>query len=139
MAARNFSNNSPATTLVNAIADSDVSILTANVDDSFPAAPFTLVLDPNGPDEEVVEVTNKNSTANLFTVTRGVDGTTAVAHGAGTTVIHGASARDFQDANNHIEATTSVHGITDTSDIVMMDEYAWRAWRRGWGVRGWCG
>ena len=122
MAARNFSNNSPATTLDGALTDVATTVNTANGSDSFPAAPFTLVLDPNGPNEEVIEVTAKGD-HNTFTVTRGVDGTTAVAHDSGETVIHGASARDFQDANNHIEATTSVHGITDTSDIVMMDEY----------------
>lgn len=57
--------------------------------------PYTFILDPETVDEEVVEVTNRSGTT--LTVTRGVDGTSAVAHSAGAVARHGFSARDFAD------------------------------------------
>lgn len=57
--------------------------------------PYTFIFDPETVDEEVVEVTNRSGTT--LTVTRGVDGTSAVAHSAGAVARHGFSARDFAD------------------------------------------
>lgn len=70
--------------------------------------PFTLVIDP-GNNEEIVDVTNVSG-LNL-TITRGVDGSPAQAHTAGVKIRHMATARDFREAQEHIN-DTSTHGVT---------------------------
>ena len=78
---------------------------------SFPSQrPYTLIIDPDGVLEEVVEVTDAVGTT--LTVVRGVDGSTASPHSAGAIVYHGVSARDHQEANAHINGTTNVHGVS---------------------------
>ena len=108
MALRNYSNTTPNVTLVNAIDATAVFITLSNNVDAFPAAPFTLIFEPDTVDEEVVEVTSKNGTNNFFTITRGVDGTTAKSHSAGASAIHGVSARDFTEAVASDEITSMV-------------------------------
>jgi len=78
---------------------------------SFPTQfPYTLIIDPNGVLEEVVDVTTAVGTT--LTVVRGADNTTASAHSAGVTVFHGVSARDHEEANSHANATSNVHGVS---------------------------
>jgi len=62
--------------------------------------PYTLIVDQDTVNEEVVSVTGRTGTT--ITVTRGVDGTSAIAHDAGAVVQHGVSARDFDEPNNFI-------------------------------------
>jgi hypothetical protein len=70
--------------------------------------PYTLIIDQDTVNEEVVTVTARTGTT--LTVTRGVDGTTAAAHSAGAAVNHGVSARDFDEPNDHVnDNTTDVH------------------------------
>jgi hypothetical protein len=71
---------------------------------------FTVALDAGGTTEELVDVTDVSG--NVWTVTRGVDGTSAQSHSAGGAVRHSSSGRDFADAQTHINATTGVHGTT---------------------------
>jgi hypothetical protein len=74
---------------------------------------YTVVIDPDTALEEIVDVTVYSS-GNTLTISRGVDtGTpgTGVAHSAGAVVRHMAIGRDYQEANDHIEATTG-HGAT---------------------------
>jgi hypothetical protein len=74
---------------------------------------YTVVIDPDTALEEIVDVTVYSS-GNALTITRGVDGPTpgtGVAHSAGAVVRHMAIGRDYQEANDHIEATTG-HGAT---------------------------
>ena len=74
---------------------------------------FTVVIDPDTSLEEVVDVITPSSPAsNTLTITRGVDGTAAIAHSAGAKVRHMAVGRDFREANTHTEASTGVHGLT---------------------------
>ena len=74
---------------------------------------FVVVVDPDTALEEIVEVISPSSSAsNTLTVTRPVDGTAAIAHSAGAKVRHMAIGRDFREANNHIEASSAVHGLT---------------------------
>lgn len=74
---------------------------------------FTVVIDPDTSLEEVVDVITPSSPAsNTLTITRGVDGTAAIAHSAGAKVRHMAIGRDFREANTHTEASTGVHGLT---------------------------
>src|SRR5512139_3646166 len=71
--------------------------------------PYTLCLDFDTALRELVEVTNASGTS--LTVTRGIDGTSAIAHSAGATVRHVSSARDFADSRAHENASVGVHGI----------------------------
>jgi hypothetical protein len=60
--------------------------------------------------EELVNVT---AAAGLtLTIVRGQDGTTGTAHDAGAQVKHVASARDYREPQEHIAASSAVHGVT---------------------------
>lgn len=72
---------------------------------------YTVVIDPDTANEEIVDISNY-STGNTLTIARGRDGSTAVAHSAGAAVRHMIIGRDLQEANDHIENTTTAHGIT---------------------------
>jgi hypothetical protein len=74
---------------------------------------YTVVIDPDTALEEIVDITVYSS-GNTLTITRGIDGPTpgtGSAHSAGAVVRHMAIGRDYQEANDHIEATTG-HGAT---------------------------
>lgn len=119
MSARNYSSISPITTLSSAVSSSATTMTVASTG-PWPAVPFTLLLSYDTANEEIVDVTAASVTSSTtFTVTRGVDGSTAKSHAAGSLVRHGISGRDFQEAGDHITATTSVHGIADTSALVL--------------------
>jgi hypothetical protein len=82
------------------------------------SATFTIVLDPDTALEEIVEVTGASS--NTLTITRSIDATgTATDHSAGAVVRHMIIARDLREANTHIEATGTVHGLLSTSGVVV--------------------
>lgn len=78
---------------------------------------YTVVIDPDTALEEIVDVTVYSS-GNTLTITRGIDGSTGQSHSAGAVVRHMAIGRDYQDANNHIEASTNVHGLTSGAAVV---------------------
>ena len=74
---------------------------------------YTVVIDPDTALEEIVDVTVYSS-GNTLTISRGIDGPTpgtGSAHSAGAVVRHMAIGRDYQEANDHIEAVTG-HGAT---------------------------
>jgi hypothetical protein len=75
--------------------------------------PFSLALDYGTALEEIVDVTNV--TGLTATITRGVDSTTAVGHGAAAVVRHVIIARDIRDSNTHINTFNGAgaHGIVD--------------------------
>ena len=76
---------------------------------------FTVVIDPDTALEEIVDVTAVST--NTLTITRGIDGSSGVAHSAGAVVRHMAIGRDYREANQHIENTTTAHGLT-VADVV---------------------
>ena len=81
---------------------------------------FTVVIDPDTSLEEVVDVITPSSPlSNTLTISRNIDGTTAIAHSAGAKVRHMAIGRDFREANTHAEASTGVHGRSEehTSEL----------------------
>jgi hypothetical protein len=80
---------------------------------------YTVVIDPDTALEEIVDVTVYSS-GNTITITRNIDGSTGQAHSAGAVVRHMAIGRDYQEANDHIEDSTGVHGITDTAALVTL-------------------
>ncbi len=103
MARRFYSSIAVRTTLSSGI-NSSVTSITVVAVTGFPGSyPYTLVLDEGLSTQEVVEVTA--GTGTTLTVTRGVDGSTAVAHSTGAAVNHGVSARDFDEPNSFINGT----------------------------------
>lgn len=80
--------------------------------------PYTLRLDPDTANEELVTVTGpKSGSPGVFIISRAQDGTTAKSHAEGSPVVHGVSARDFQEAQDHIAsiAVESVHGLPSSA------------------------
>lgn len=103
--------NGPARALAFPLANGTDTAITVDSASGFPSQfPYTIIIEPDTSTEEVCDVTA--AVGNVLTITRGVDSTTAVAHGAGSTVYHGVSARDMREANEHVNATTDVHGRT---------------------------
>jgi hypothetical protein len=112
--------NGPARALAFPLANGTDTSITVDSASGFPTQyPYTIILDPDQSTEEVCDVTA--GAGNVLTLTRGVDGTTAVAHGSGAVVYHGVSARDPREANSHVNATTGVHGavggLVDTDSV----------------------
>jgi hypothetical protein len=107
---RYYSSTAIDTTLTGSINGSATSITVASVS-GFPASyPYTLALDYDTSSEELVNVT---AAAGLtLTIVRGQDGTSGTAHDAGAGVKHVASARDYREPQEHIAASTGVHGVT---------------------------
>jgi hypothetical protein len=116
MTTRKYSSRSQQTTLTAALSSSATSTTvvsgTALLGGVTVSAgeTFTVVIDPDTALEEIVDVTAVST--NTLTITRAIDGSTGQAHSAGAVVRHMAVGRDYREANTHIEASTSVHGIT---------------------------
>lgn len=110
---RYYSSTAAKTTLSSAVDSSSASIQLAAPSGLPSQYPYTLILEKDTANEEIVQV--NSVTGSSYGVTRGVDGSTSKAHGVGATVEHGVSARDFTDSRAH-EVLTSAHGVT--GDIV---------------------
>lgn len=110
MTVRFYSSTAQPTTLfLNATAAS-TTIQVADLIGYPSSFPYTLCLDFDTGLRELVEVTNAAGTT--LTVTRGIDGTSAVDHSAGATVRHVSSARDYADSRSHENSSTGVHDLT---------------------------
>jgi hypothetical protein len=125
MTVRKYSSRSQQTTLSSAITDTATSMTVVSGSALMGGKTltgtqtYTVVIDPDTSLEEIVDVTLYSS-GNTLTITRGRDGSSQVAHSAGAVVRHMVIGRDLQEANDHIEASTSVHGITDTAALVTL-------------------
>jgi len=122
MTTRNYSSRSQQTTLTSAVTAGASSLVVQSGTallggQSIPAGTtFTIVVDPDTALEEILDATQVST--NTFTVTRAIDGSSAQAHSAGAVVRHMAIGRDYREANTHIEASTGVHGISNSSSVV---------------------
>ncbi|MCH1579719.1 MAG: hypothetical protein L7S55_03365, partial [Luminiphilus sp.] len=113
---RYYSSTAQKTILVDQVDAVDESFTVAQIAGYPGSFPFTILIDRDTIDEEVCEVTAVNG--DTFTVTRGVDGTPAVAHSVGAAVEHGVSGRDFREADQHRSSKEHVHGIELGSEVV---------------------
>jgi hypothetical protein len=117
MTIRKYSSRAQQTTLSSGITSSDTTMTVGSganlMGGKTPSASetYTVVIDPDTALEEIVDVSNYSS-GNTLNITRGRDGSTGVAHSAGAVVRHMVIGRDLQEANDHIENTTTAHGIT---------------------------
>lgn len=111
MTRRHYSNLAPPATLASDLTNSATTIsVTPNLS-GFPATfPYTVAIDRATDDEELVLVTA--AAGSTATMTRGYGGTSAIAHATGHTFEHVVDATDADEANAHVNATSSVHGIT---------------------------
>ncbi len=107
---RYYSSTAVDTTLTGSINASATSITVASVS-GFPTSyPYTLALDYDNASEELVNVTAASGTT--LTIVRAQDGTTGVSHDAGAAVKHVISGRDLREPQEHIAASSGVHGVT---------------------------
>lgn len=117
MTTRKYSSRSQQTTLSGALTSSGTSATVVSGTSLLGGASvsagetFTVVIDPDTAVEEIVDVTARDS--NTLTIVRGVE-TEGVgqAHSAGAVVRHMVTGRDLREANQHIQETTTAHGIT---------------------------
>ena len=111
MARRYYSSIAAQTTLSAGVDSSTATIPVTEVSGWPSSFPYTLLIDKDTVNEEIVSVTGRTGTT--LTVTRGVDGSSGVAHSAGANVQHGVSARDFNEPNDFINGT----GVVTTALI----------------------
>lgn len=110
MPARNYTSVLDAKSL-SLTMNSSVTTMQLNNLTGIPSYPFTLVIEPDTSNEEIVTVSALASGTTL-TIVRGQDGTTAVSHDSGAAVRHMVTARDLQEPQNHIYGSAGVHNIT---------------------------
>lgn len=102
---RKYSNKSVVTTIANVggISASDTSLIIADTTGYPTTFPFTIRINPGSASEEIVDVNSGLGTvASPYQISRGVDGSTALPWSAGTTVVHGFTARDFSELQDQI-------------------------------------
>jgi hypothetical protein len=106
---RYYSSTAVDTTLSSAVSISGTTIVVGTVS-GFPTQyPYTLALDFDTSSEELVNVTAASGTT--LTIVRAQDSTSAIAHAAGAQVKHVSSARDYREPQEHIAASSLVHGV----------------------------
>ena len=118
MASRYYSAVAQDTTVTGGITSSSATVTVSGVTGYPSNFPFVVAIDYNTALEELVTVTNIAGLT--LSITRGYNGTTAVAHAAGAVVRHVITAQDMTDAQNHYSATTSVHGIANTANLATL-------------------
>lgn len=117
---RYYSSIAPNKVLQSAIDSNATQIQLNNLTGLPTSYPYTLVLDPDTVSEEIVLVTSLSS-GTILNISRGTtvvdgviagDGTSKYSHSIGAEVKHMVTARDLQEPQNHIAASTGVHGVT---------------------------
>jgi len=118
MTTRKYSSRAQQTTLASSITSGDTTMTVVSgvnlMGNKTPTSleTYTVVIDPDTTSEEIVDVSNYSGTGNTLTIARSVDGSTATSHSAGAVVRHMVIGRDLQEANTHVENTTTAHGLT---------------------------
>lgn len=123
---RYYSSTASEKSLTSAVNNTQTTITLNNLTNLPTSYPYTLVLDPDTASEEIVLVTALSSGTTL-TVVRGSDtsngvaggnGTSKQAHSNGAVVKHMITARDLQEPQDHIAASTAVHGLAAGVSVV---------------------
>lgn len=109
MAQRHYSSTAAAMQLQGSVNGTTATLTVDKVVGLPTSYPFTVVIDPGTEVEEIVTVTNVAGTT--LTVIRGEDGTAGVPHSGGAVIRHMVTARDLREPQQHIAATTDVHGV----------------------------
>jgi hypothetical protein len=108
---RFYINGAPQLTLASPITSGATSCTVSGSFSGYPVSfPFSAALDKGTASFEVVSVTAIVGTT--ATIVRAQDGTSAVSHPAGATLDFVVIAKDFDEANAHVNASTGVHGIS---------------------------
>jgi len=107
---RNYTSTLDVKTLALSM-NSSVTTMQLNNLTGIPAYPFTLVIEPDTTNEEIVTALSLDA-GTTVNITRAQDGTTAVSHTLGSQVKHMITARDLQEPQNHMAASSGVHGVT---------------------------
>jgi hypothetical protein len=110
MSARVYGGGAAATTLSSGITSGATSIPVADASTWPSSGAFSVVIDKGLSGEEKVLIASRSGNT-LTATTRGYDGTSAAAHLSAATIQCCGTAIDFQEANDHINATTG-HGAT---------------------------
>jgi hypothetical protein len=130
MTTRKYSSRSQQTTLSSAIGSADTTMVVGSATTILggitisAGETFTLVINPDTALEEIVDVYSSSAnpvSSNTLTIVRGRDGSTAQEHSAGAVVKHMAVGRDYREANEHINETTTAHGLTLSNLVKVTD------------------
>ena len=106
---RSYAGAAPACTLTSSITSGDTTASLTGTVTAWPTTaggPFHMVIDPGLSTEEKILVGSR-STGSLSSITRGVDGTTAVSHSAGATCYPVFTASDADEANTFASTMTT--------------------------------
>ena len=124
---RQYAGGAKPTTLASSLGGSTSDLVISGTDFSnYPdgsVGPFYVVIDRGQVSEEkILCVSRTGNTINVYNVGltngRGADGTSVVSHSPGGTVEHVFTAVDADEANSHVNNTTSAHGLT-IADVVV--------------------
>lgn len=125
---RYYSSTASEKTLSSAVSNVDSEIALDSTTGLPVSYPFTLVLDPETATEEIVLVTGPAAgVGKTYAIVRGTgtsngveggDGTSKWDHASGAKAKHMITARDLQEPQNHMAASTNVHGIANTANLL---------------------
>jgi hypothetical protein len=107
--AHNYTNTASKAAL-DAPLNSSASSFAVSSFTGYPAAPFYILVDRDTSSAELMEVTGVAGTT--LTVVRGAGGTASTSHSSGADVEHVIPAAVPQSVEQHVEATSNVHGVT---------------------------
>ena len=111
--ARNYSSISEVKTLAANVPETgagSTQVIFNEGTTGLPAVPFVLVLNPDTTNEEAVLAISL--TGSTYTVTRNIEGGGLKSHTANQEVRHMVVGSDLQLVHNHLDNTTTAHGVT---------------------------
>jgi len=118
---RYYSSTASEKDLDAAVTTSSTTIQLNNLDGLPATYPYTLVINPDTTDEEIVTVISiasgtvlnvKRGLEEVSTGVTGGDGTSKKDHANGAVVKHMVTARDLQEPQTHMNASSGIHGVT---------------------------
>ncbi len=124
MARREYKAGTPTTLTGTGLSSTGLSFtIASNTNWPVGTNKFWVTVDPGTPQEERILCTSRSGlTVTITDGDRGQDGTTASAHAVGATIWPSWSATDADEANEHVNLTTGVHGYTATAaEINILD------------------